>query len=103
MENYDYISADQSKLARELVKILKDAKQVVPSALVEMASIGGGGGGGGRRGGGGGGYGGGRGVSFQSPAIGGGGGRYGGGGGGSGANSYGMGGRGGGGGGGSRW
>ncbi|POW04004.1 hypothetical protein PSTT_10672, partial [Puccinia striiformis] len=90
---YSYISADQSKLARELVKILRDAKQVVPSALVEMASLGGGGGGG-RRGGGGG-YGGGRG--------GGGGGRYGGGGA-SGANSYGMGrGGGGGGGGGSRW
>ncbi|EFP76825.1 ATP-dependent RNA helicase dbp2 [Puccinia graminis f. sp. tritici] len=88
---YSYISADQSKLAKELVKILRDAKQIVPSALVEMASIGGGGGGG-RRGGGG--YGGGRGG-------GGGGGRYGGGG--SGANSYGMGRGGGGGGGGSRW
>ncbi|KAG0145670.1 hypothetical protein CROQUDRAFT_63621 [Cronartium quercuum f. sp. fusiforme G11] len=87
---YSYISADQSKLARELLKILQDAKQVVPPALVELASYGGGGGGG-RRGGGGGYGGGGR---------GGGGGRYGGGG--TGSNSYGMGG-GGGGGGGSRW
>lgn len=34
---YSYISADQSKLARELLKILKDAKQVIPPALVEMA------------------------------------------------------------------
>ncbi|KAH9812601.1 P-loop containing nucleoside triphosphate hydrolase protein [Melampsora americana] len=83
---YSYISADQGKLARELVKILQDAKQVVPPALVELSSFGGGGGGG-RRGGGG--YGGGR---------GGGGGRYGGGGA-TGANSYGM----GGGGGSSRW
>ncbi|CAH7684502.1 P-loop containing nucleoside triphosphate hydrolase protein [Phakopsora pachyrhizi] len=77
---YSYISADQNKLARELVKILQDAKQNVPPALVEMSSFGGGGGG--RRGGGGGGGGG-------YNGRGGGGGRFGGGGG-TGSNSYGM-------------
>ncbi|WAQ82533.1 hypothetical protein PtA15_2A850 [Puccinia triticina] len=36
---YSYISADQSKLARELVKILKDANQVIPEeGVVDMAA-----------------------------------------------------------------
>lgn len=49
------------ELARDLVKILTDAKQVVPPALQELTSYGGrgGGGGGGYRGGRGGGGGGG--------------------------------------------
>jgi len=61
---YSYFSPDQSKLARDLVKILTDAKQVVPPQLQELTMYGGGGGGyrgGGGRGGGrggGGGYGG---------------------------------------------
>ncbi|GAA5875215.1 hypothetical protein JCM16303_005048 [Sporobolomyces ruberrimus] len=67
---YSYITPDQGKLAKDLVKILSDAKQVVPPQLQEIAHFGGGGGrggggrggyrgGGGRGGGGGGGYGGG--------------------------------------------
>lgn len=44
-----------TELARDLVKILTDAKQVVPPQLQELAAFGGRGGGGGR------GYGGGRG------------------------------------------
>lgn len=65
---YSYFTPDQGKLARDLVKILEEAKQVVPPQLREIGSYGGGGGGsrygggggrGGRGGGGGGGYGGG--------------------------------------------
>lgn len=86
--SFTYFTMDNSKNARELVKILSESKAVIPPELQEMAHYGGGGGGG--RGGGGRGRGGG-----------GGGGRYGGGGGGgyggSGANSYGGGGSGGGG------
>lgn len=64
--NCVYLLTDQGKLARDLMKILKDAKQVVPPELEEMVGYGGGGGGrgygggrGGGRGGRGGGYGGG--------------------------------------------
>ncbi|KAK1922679.1 P-loop containing nucleoside triphosphate hydrolase protein [Papiliotrema laurentii] len=85
--SYTYFTAENSKSARELVKILTESKSVIPPELQEMAMYGGGGGGRGRGGGG----------------RGRGGGRFGGGGGygGSGANSYGGG--GGGGYGGSRW
>ncbi|BGP58221.1 hypothetical protein JCM8202_001702 [Rhodotorula sphaerocarpa] len=72
---YSYITPDAGRLAKDLVKILQDAKQVVPPQLLEISSFGGGGGrGGGGRGGRGGrgGYGGG--------GYGGGGGGYGGGG-----------------------
>jgi len=60
-----YVTPDAGKIARDLVKILKDAKQVVPPQLEEIGMYGGGGGGGYRGGGGrggggrGGGYGGG--------------------------------------------
>lgn len=37
-----------AEMARDLVKILSEAKQVVPPELAEMSSFGGGGGGGGR-------------------------------------------------------
>ncbi|KAM0789738.1 ATP-dependent RNA helicase dbp2 [Microbotryomycetes sp. NB124-2] len=81
---YSYITTEQSKLARDLVKILQDAKQVVPPELAQLGAMGGGGGGGrGRYGGGG--RGGGRGYGGPTGAngYGGGGGRgYGGGGGG---------------------
>ncbi|KAF8170117.1 P-loop containing nucleoside triphosphate hydrolase protein [Pholiota molesta] len=91
--SYTYFTTDNSKCARELVSILREAKAVVPPQLEEMASYGGGGGRG-RYGGGGGGRG----------RGGGGGGRYGGGGGGYGGGGGGYGGRGGGGGGGGdRW
>ena len=78
--SYTYFTADvsifrkyaaellqNSKSARELVKILSESKSVVPPELQEMAHYGGGGGGGGRgrgggRGGGGGRYGGGGGT-----------------------------------------
>ena len=56
---YSYFTPDQSKLARELIKVLRDANQPVPPQLAELSSYGGGGGG--RGGGGRGGYGGGRG------------------------------------------
>ncbi|KAF9473753.1 alpha/beta-hydrolase [Pholiota conissans] len=85
--SYTYFTTDNSKCARELVGILREAKAVIPPQLEEMASYGGGGGRG-RYGGGGRGRGGG----------GGGGGRYGGGGGGYGGGGGGYGGRGGGGG-----
>ncbi|PPQ91828.1 hypothetical protein CVT25_000275 [Psilocybe cyanescens] len=68
--SYTYFTTDNSKCARELIGILREAKAVVPPQLEEMASYGGGGGGRGRYGGGGRGRGGG-----------GGGNRYGGGGG----------------------
>ncbi|KEI40324.1 uncharacterized protein L969DRAFT_86960 [Mixia osmundae IAM 14324] len=58
---YSYFTPEQSKLARDLAKILADAKQNVPPELAQMSMYGGGGGGGrgrgGGRGGGGGGYG----------------------------------------------
>lgn len=73
---YSYMTPDQGKLARDLIKILEEARQIVPPQLREMSSFGGGGGGGryggGGRGGGRGGYGG------RGPER-------------SGANSYGMG------------
>ncbi|KAH7917580.1 hypothetical protein BV22DRAFT_934030 [Leucogyrophana mollusca] len=71
--SYTYFTTDNSKSARELIGILREAKAVVPPQLEEMAMFSGGGGGRmpGRYGGGGRGRGGG-----------GGGGRYGGGGGG---------------------
>lgn len=61
---FAYFSPDQSKLAKDLVKILQDAKQQIPPELLELGRYGGGGssrGGGyrGGRGGGRGGYGGG--------------------------------------------
>ncbi|SGY84117.1 BQ5605_C009g05677 [Microbotryum silenes-dioicae] len=80
---YSYITPDQGKLARDLMKILSDAKQVVPPELQQMSMYGGGGGGGrGGRGGGGGGGGGGyrRGGGGGGGYGGGGGGGYGGGG-----------------------
>ncbi|TNY17084.1 DEAD-domain-containing protein [Rhodotorula diobovata] len=89
---YSYVTPDQGRLAKDLIKILTDAKQVVPPQLQEIAQFGGGGGGRGGGGRGRGGYGGGRGG-------GGGGGGYGGGYGGGGGGGYG----GGYGGGGSRW
>jgi len=59
---YSYFTPNESKLARDLIKILTDAKQNVPPELMEMNSYGGGGRGyGGGRGGGRGGRGGGRG------------------------------------------
>jgi len=65
---YSYFTADQNKLARDLVKILYEAKQNVPPELQQLASFAPGGGGGGRygggRGGGRGGFGGGR-NSYQ--------------------------------------
>ncbi|KJA13443.1 hypothetical protein HYPSUDRAFT_73013 [Hypholoma sublateritium FD-334 SS-4] len=92
--SYTYFTTDNSKCARELVGILKEAKAIVPPQLEEMASYGGGGGRG-RYGGGGGG---------RSRGGGGGGGRYGGGGGGYGGGGGGYdGGHGGRGGGGDRW
>ncbi|GAA5985701.1 hypothetical protein JCM10908_007079 [Rhodotorula pacifica] len=83
---YSYITPDQGRLGKDLVKILQDAKQQVPPQLLEIAQFGGGGGGrggGGRgRGGGGGGrgYGGGGGGGYGGGYGGGGGGGYGGGG-----------------------
>ncbi|GAA5932666.1 hypothetical protein JCM3775_002205 [Rhodotorula graminis] len=83
---YSYVTPDQGRLAKDLIKILSDAKQVVPPQLQEIAQFGGGGGGrggGGRgRGGGGGGrgYGGGGGGGYGGGGYGGGGGGYGGGG-----------------------
>ncbi|BGP43641.1 ATP-dependent RNA helicase dbp2 [Rhodotorula kratochvilovae] len=86
---YSYVTPDQGRMAKDLVKILSDAKQVVPPQLSEIAMFSSGGGGGRGRGGGGrGGYGGG--------GRGGGGGGYGGGYGGGGGGGYG-------GGGGGRW
>ncbi|KWU45570.1 DEAD-domain-containing protein [Rhodotorula sp. JG-1b] len=76
---YSYITPDQGRLAKDLVKILQDAKQVVPPQLLEIAQFGGGGGrGGGGRGRGGGG--GGRGYGGGGYGGGHGGGGYGGGG-----------------------
>lgn len=69
--SYTYFTTDNSKSARELISILREAKADVPQQLEEMAMYSGGGGGRSRYGGGGRGRGGG-----------GGGGRYGGGGGG---------------------
>lgn len=69
-------TSEDSRLARELVPILEEAKQTVPPQLVEMARYGGGGGGRSRyrRGGGGGGGGrGGRGGGFGGRSGGGGG------------------------------
>ena len=40
---FAYFTADQSRLARDLVKILADAQQQIPPELSEMASFGGGG------------------------------------------------------------
>ncbi|GAA6018953.1 hypothetical protein JCM11491_005691 [Sporobolomyces phaffii] len=76
---YSYITPDQGKLAKDLVKILVDAKQVVPPQLQEISHFGGGGGrGGGGRGGyrGGGGRGGGGGYGGGGGGYGGGGGRW---------------------------
>lgn len=42
--SYTYFTTDNSKCARELVSILREAKAVVPPQLEEMASYGGGGG-----------------------------------------------------------
>lgn len=42
--SYTYFTTDNSKCARELVGILKEAKAIVPPQLEEMASYGGGGG-----------------------------------------------------------
>ncbi|GAA5926665.1 hypothetical protein JCM1841_003198 [Sporobolomyces salmonicolor] len=83
---YSYITPDQGRLGKDLVKILQDAKQQVPPQLQEIAMFGGGGGGGRGRGGGGGGrgYGGGGrggGGGYGGGGYGGGGGGYGGGGG----------------------
>ena len=64
-----FFTEKQSKLARELVDILREAKQVIPPELQAMVSHGHGGGGGGHYGGGRGGGGGGGGGRF-------GGGRY---------------------------
>ncbi|KAF9167861.1 ATP-dependent RNA helicase dbp2 [Actinomortierella ambigua] len=76
--SYTFFTMDNAKQAKELVGILREAKQDIDPRLAEMASMrGGGGGGGGRYGGGGGGRGrggGGRGYG----GGGGGGGRYGG-------------------------
>lgn len=52
--SYTYFTTENSKNARELVTILREAKALVPPELEEMASYGGGGGGRGRYGGGGG-------------------------------------------------
>ncbi|KAK0529683.1 ATP-dependent RNA helicase dbp2 [Tilletia horrida] len=59
---YTYFTTDNGKQARELIAILREAKQEIPPQLNEMSMYGGGGGGGGRGryGGGGGGRGGGR-------------------------------------------
>ncbi|KAK0527249.1 ATP-dependent RNA helicase dbp2 [Tilletia horrida] len=58
---YTYFTTDNGKQARELIAILREAKQEIPPQLNEMSMYGGGGGGGrGRYGGGGGGRGGGR-------------------------------------------
>ncbi|KAM0748600.1 hypothetical protein T439DRAFT_68370 [Meredithblackwellia eburnea MCA 4105] len=59
---YSFFTPDNAKLSRDLVKILRDAKQPVPPQLDDMARFhsGGGGGGGGRGGGRGGRGGGGR-------------------------------------------
>lgn len=43
---FAYFTPDQSKLAKDLVKILSDAKQQIPPELMEMSRYGGGGGGG---------------------------------------------------------
>ncbi|KAH8108638.1 hypothetical protein DFH11DRAFT_1731781 [Phellopilus nigrolimitatus] len=53
--SYTFFTPDNAKSARDLVKILIEAKADVPSQLQEMVSMGGGGGGRGRYGGGGGG------------------------------------------------
>ncbi|BGP20325.1 ATP-dependent RNA helicase dbp2 [Rhodosporidiobolus nylandii] len=85
---YSYVTPEQGRIAKDLVKILGDAKQNIPPQLMEISSFGGGGGGGrgggrGRGGGGGGrGYGGGGGGGYGGGGYGGGGGGYGGGGGG---------------------
>ncbi|KAH8928430.1 DEAD-domain-containing protein [Atractiella rhizophila] len=50
---FSYFTAEQGKLARDLVKILEDARQNVPNELRMLAQSSGGGGGGGRWGGGG--------------------------------------------------
>ena len=47
---YTYFTTENARSARELVKILREAKSEVPYELEEMAHIGGGGGGGGRGG-----------------------------------------------------
>lgn len=79
---YTYLTTENSKIAHELVAILREAKQVVPPQLEEMSRYGGGGGRS-RFGGGGGGRGGGRGGrGGGGGGYGGGGGGYGGGGGG---------------------
>ncbi|KAL9940747.1 hypothetical protein V8E36_000235 [Tilletia maclaganii] len=59
---YTYFTTDNGKQARELMAILREAKQDIPRELNEMSMYGGGGGGGGRSrySGGGGGRGGGR-------------------------------------------
>ena len=85
-ESYTFFTSQDSKYARELIKLLQEADQVVNPELLAMQGFGGGGGGrnrwggggGGGFGGGGGGYGGGGGGGYG----GGGGGGYGGGGGG---------------------
>ncbi|EJD48975.1 DEAD-domain-containing protein [Auricularia subglabra TFB-10046 SS5] len=65
---YTYFTTDNSKAARELLGILREAKQEIPPQLEEMGMYGGGGGGGGRGrgryGGGGGGRGGGGGGGY---------------------------------------
>lgn len=68
---FSYFTTDNSRIARDLIKILQDARQQVPPELMEMSSYGGGGGGG--RG-----YGGGRGGGRGGGHYGGGGGGYGG-------------------------
>ncbi|GAA5989052.1 hypothetical protein JCM11641_002309 [Rhodosporidiobolus odoratus] len=81
---YSYVTPDQGRIGKDLVKILSDAKQNVPPQLQEISAFGGGGGGrgGGGRGRGGGGGGRGYGGGGGGGGYGGGGGGYGGGGGG---------------------
>ncbi|KAI8898559.1 P-loop containing nucleoside triphosphate hydrolase protein, partial [Globomyces pollinis-pini] len=63
---YTFFTSDNFKQARDLVKILDEAKQVVEPKLREIARASGGGGAGGGRGGGRGGYGGGGGYGSSS-------------------------------------
>ncbi|PNH05882.1 ATP-dependent RNA helicase-like protein DB10, partial [Tetrabaena socialis] len=86
-ESYTFMTGEDSKHARDLMTVMREAGQVIPPQLEQLASRGGFGGGGGGRNrwagvGGGGGYGGGGGGGGFGGGFGGGGGGYGGGGGG---------------------
>mmetsp|Transcript_13119 Transcript_13119/g.25777 ORF Transcript_13119/g.25777 Transcript_13119/m.25777 type:complete len:263 (+) Transcript_13119:1338-2126(+) len=69
---YSFFTSDRFRMARDLIKVLREAGQSVPSELEQIAATMGGGGGGGRRFGGGGRGGGGFGGGANSIPIGGG-------------------------------